>query len=168
MSLSKYQSMRDFTNSREPRGAVRHEPQGWSFVVQRHDARRLHFDLRLEIGGVLKSWAVTKMPSPDPAVRRLAIQVEDHPLAYGRFEGTIPAGQYGAGTVQLWDRGRWRPQSTDSIPHSLKTGRLKFTLYGHRMKGGWALIRLRDERKWLLVKERDKYANPGHPAALAH
>lgn len=132
------------------------------FVVQRHAARSLHYDLRLEVGGVLRSWAVPKGPSMDPKRRVLAIEVEDHPLEYADFEGTIPAGQYGAGRVEIWDRGSW---STDSDPDAaLRAGHLDFTLSGRRLKGGWSLIRMRtSERKpaWLLIKRRDEHARPG-------
>jgi bifunctional non-homologous end joining protein LigD len=144
------------------------------FVIQRHAATRLHFDLRLELDGVYKSWAVTKVPSLDPATKRLAVEVEDHPLDYGTFEGTIPKGQYGGGTVQLWDRGTWKPKS-DNPQRDLAKGLLKFELDGERLQGGWALIRMRDDQRrtarqvrhnWLLVKERDDAAHPGDPDAL--
>jgi bifunctional non-homologous end joining protein LigD len=166
--LSTYHKKRDFKLTREPRGTVgkgdRHR-----FVIQRHDATRLHYDLRLELGGVYKSWAVTKTPSLDPAVKRLAVEVEDHPLEYGTFEGTIPEGQYGGGTVQLWDRGAWRSQ-TDTPERDLEKGHLKFVMDGERMKGKWALIRMRDDRhrpsarvrhNWLLIKEIDGEAHRG-------
>jgi bifunctional non-homologous end joining protein LigD len=145
-------------------------------VIQRHDATRLHYDLRLELDGVYKSWAVTKPPSLDPAVKRLAVEVEDHPLDYGTFEGTIPEGEYGGGTVQLWDRGSWVPQSKAPAARELADGHLKFELEGERMKGGWALIRMRDRNvqpgrkvrhNWLLIKEHDAAARPGQGDALA-
>ena len=139
-------------------------------VVQKHAARRLHYDFRLELDGVLKSWAVTKGPSLDPADKRLAVHVEDHPLAYGSFEGTIPAGQYGAGTVMVWERGTWEPVGD---PHKgFAEGKLKFILHGQRLKGGWTLVRMRGRAQeegrdnWLLIKERDEYARPGHGDAL--
>jgi len=160
--LSTYRAKRDFSATREPRGTVARS-SSYRFVVQKHDATRLHYDLRLELDGVFKSWAVTKTPSLDPAVKRLAIEVEDHPLAYGTFEGNIAEGQYGAGTVQLWDRGKWKPLGDD--PQSdLRKGRLSFELNGERMKGGWALIRLPRRRKqesWLLIKEDDDEAQRG-------
>src|SRR5215467_14118647 len=144
--LSLYQAKRDFTKTAEPSGKARVKAAQYPrFVIQKHAARRLHYDLRLELGGVFKSWAVTKGPSPDPRDKRLAVEVEDHPLDYGDFEGTIPQGQYGGGTVQLWDRGTWTPQSDD--PHrALAKGQLKIELAGKRLRGRWALIRMRDER----------------------
>ncbi|HJW41928.1 MAG TPA: DNA polymerase ligase N-terminal domain-containing protein [Rhizomicrobium sp.] len=167
--LSTYHAKRDFTLTREPRGKVARAKGKHRFVIQRHDATRLHYDLRLELGGVYKSWAVTKTPSLDPAVKRLAIEVEDHPLEYGTFEGTIPQGQYGGGTVQLWDRGTWSPQG-DNPEHDLKAGHLKIVMDGERMKGKWALVRMRDDEErtgrklrhhWLLIKEIDDEAKRG-------
>ncbi|HEY1630049.1 MAG TPA: DNA polymerase ligase N-terminal domain-containing protein [Rhizomicrobium sp.] len=158
--LATYRSKRDFDVTAEPRGARERATKTRRFVIQRHDATRLHYDLRLELDGVYVSWAVTKTPSPDPAVKRLAVHVEDHPLEYGTFEGTIPQGQYGGGTVQLWDRGTWTPQSKDPA-RDLEKGHLKVIFDGKRMHGGWALIRLRDRtprdrgKNWLLIKERD-------------
>jgi bifunctional non-homologous end joining protein LigD len=144
--LETYRRKRNFEQTPEPRGKIlRRAGEALSFVVQRHDARRLHYDLRLELDGVYKSWAVTKVPSLDPAVKRLAIEVEDHPLDYGAFEGTIPKGDYGGGTIQLWDRGIWRPQSSDPA-RDLLDGHLKFELDGERLKGGWALIRMRTRK----------------------
>jgi bifunctional non-homologous end joining protein LigD len=172
--LSLYNKKRDFSLTREPRGTLG-RAKGHRFVIQRHDARRLHFDLRLELDGVYKSWAVTKVPSLDPAVKRLAVEVEDHPLDYGTFEGTIPEGQYGGGTVQLWDRGTWRPQSETPPERDLAEGHLKFDLNGERLNGGWALVRMKDfdrsgrptkRHNWLLIKERDEAAQPGEPDAL--
>src|ERR1700753_29402 len=121
--LAAYHAKRDFGQTAEPKGRIG-KAKGYSFVIQRHAATRLHYDLRLELDGVYRSWAVTKTPSLDPSVRRLAVEVEDHPIEYGTFEGTIPKGQYGGGTVQLWDRGTWAPQGDD--PQSeLKKGHLK-------------------------------------------
>ncbi|MEQ1781738.1 MAG: DNA ligase D [Hyphomonadaceae bacterium] len=159
--LSKYRSMRDFKATPEPRGKVR-KAKGNLFIVQKHDATRLHYDFRLELDGVLLSWAITRGPSLNPADKRLAVHVEDHPVEYGGFEGVIPSG-YGAGTVMLWDRGEWAPQGD---PHAmLKKGNFKFVLFGERLKGGFALIRLKPnpgERSkrdnWLLIKERDDWA----------
>ncbi|HEX3672818.1 MAG TPA: DNA polymerase ligase N-terminal domain-containing protein [Rhizomicrobium sp.] len=163
--LAAYRSKRNFDVTAEPRGAREHKTKSRRFVIQRHDATRLHYDLRLELDGVYKSWAVTKTPSPDPQVKRLAVEVEDHPLEYGTFEGTIPQGEYGGGTVQLWDRGSWTPQSASDPLKDLEKGHLKVTFDGERMQGGWALIRLRDDKaksprrktrhNWLLIKERD-------------
>ena len=135
------------------------------FVIQKHDATRLHYDLRLEADGVFKSWAVTRGPSLDPADKRLAVEVEDHPLDYGDFEGTIPEGEYGGGTVQLWDRGYWAPEDGADPIQALKTGELKFVLEGERLHGGWVLVRIKDRGKrhnWLLIKHRDAAASPGH------
>ena len=167
--LSTYRAKRDFAATREPRGKVAAAKGRHRFVVQRHDATRLHYDLRLELDGVYKSWAVTKTPSLDPAVKRLAVEVEDHPIDYGTFEGTIPKGQYGGGTVQLWDRGTWSPQGDDP-EGELRAGHLKFLIDGERMKGKWALIRMRDDERqpgrkvrhnWLLIKEIDDEARRG-------
>lgn len=160
-SLTKYRSMRDFKGSPEPRGKVK-KTKGHMFIVQKHDATRLHYDFRLELDGVLKSWAVTRGPSLNPADKRLAVEVEDHPVEYGGFEGVIPSG-YGAGTVMLWDRGEWAPQGD---PHRmLKAGNFKFALFGERLKGGFALVRMKPRpgekpgrNNWLLIKERDDWA----------
>ena len=155
--LSAYRARRDFSKTEEPAGGG---VGGGIFVVQHHWARRDHYDFRLEIGGVLASWAVTRGPSVDPADKRLAVRTEDHPLAYAEFEGTIPKGQYGGGTVLIFDRGHWASISPDP-PQALRDGQLKFELFGERMKGRWALVRLRDNgprENWLLVKERDSFA----------
>lgn len=175
--LSDYHAKRDFTKTAEPRGKIaRAQQKVRRFVIQRHDATRLHFDLRLELDGVYKSWAVTKVPSLDPAVKRLAVEVEDHPLDYGTFEGTIPEGEYGGGTVQLWDNGLWLPQGSQPAQRALADGHLKFVMNGERMKGGWALVRMKDKpatgrrkvrHNWLLIKEKDDYAKPDDPDALA-
>jgi len=175
--LSLYNRKRDFAITPEPPGRIA-KAAGTKrrFVIQRHAATRLHFDLRLELNGVYKSWAVTKVPSLDPATKRLAVEVEDHPINYGTFEGTIPKGEYGGGTVQLWDRGTWTSQSTGDPERDLKRGNLKVCFDGELMKGGWALIRLRDKdtgfrrnprHNWLLIKETDDEAQPGEPEALA-
>ena len=171
-ALTLYRQKRDFNKTAEPSGkAVRRRPKSnaLSFVLQKHAATRLHYDFRLELDGVLKSWAVTRGPSLDPADKRLAVEVEDHPLDYGGFEGTIPKGQYGGGTVMLWDHGTWEPMGD---PHEgLERGNLKFNLYGERMKGRWVLVRMKPRRKedrrasaknnWLLIKERDEEARDG-------
>lgn len=162
-TLSQYQGMRNFRETPEPRGRARRRKTGNSFVIQKHDATRLHYDFRLELDGVLLSWAVTKGPSLNPADKRLAVRTEDHPLEYGGFEGIIPSG-YGAGTVILWDNGTWEPE--EDPREGLKKGSLKFTLQGQRLKGSWALVRLkprpgesRKRENWLLIKHRDKYAS---------
>ncbi|HEX4301229.1 MAG TPA: DNA polymerase ligase N-terminal domain-containing protein [Rhizomicrobium sp.] len=166
--LSTYHAKRDFKQTREPKGRVERGDKH-RFVIQRHAATRLHYDLRLELDGVYKSWAVTKTPSLDPAVKRLAVEVEDHPIEYGTFEGTIPHGQYGGGTVQLWDRGTWAPQGDDP-EGELAKGHLKIVMDGERMQGKWALVRMRDDAKrpgrkvrhnWLLIKEIDDDAKRG-------
>jgi bifunctional non-homologous end joining protein LigD len=173
--LTEYRKKRDFTITSEPsgEGGVAHNTR--RFVVQKHAATRLHYDLRLELEGVYKSWAVTKVPSLDPAVRRLAVEVEDHPLDYGTFEGTIPKGQYGGGTVLLWDNGSWTPQTDEPAAQALADGHLKFELSGQRLKGRWALVRMRDEEarrgrkvrhNWLLIKEKDAVARPGDADSL--
>ncbi len=166
--LAKYRAKRDFEKTAEPSGSRRvAASKELRFVIQKHAARRLHYDLRLELGGVFKSWAVTKGPSLDPADKRLAVEVEDHPLDYGDFEGTIPKGQYGGGTVQIWDRGYWRPEGDESAEAQLEKGELKFTLLGERLSGSWVLVRMRGDRwggkrtNWLLIKHRDESARPG-------
>ncbi|MDB6092036.1 MAG: dependent ligase [Gammaproteobacteria bacterium] len=171
--LSKYRAKRDFTRTAEPSGAVGVVPAEYRrFVVQKHAARRLHYDLRLELDGVFKSWAVTRGFSLDPGEKRLAVEVEDHPLAYGDFEGTIPAGQYGGGTVQLWDRGFWAPEGNTSPEAALAAGELKFALEGQRLHGSWVLVRMKGDRfggkrtNWLLIKHRDEYARPGDSDSL--
>src|SRR6187455_3162769 len=163
--LSKYRSKRNFTVTDEPSGENEVATSDHlRFVIQKHAARRLHYDLRLELGGVFKSWAVTKGPSPDPRDKRLSVEVEDHPLDYGDFEGTIPKGEYGGGTVQLWDRGVWAPLPGVVASAALKSGQLKFLLAGERLKGEWVLVRLKRDRNarqranWLLIKHRDRYA----------
>ena len=160
--LSVYRKKRDFEKTAEPSGKVVVAPsKRRRFVIQKHDATRLHYDLRLEFDGVFKSWAVTRGPSLDPHDKRLAVEVEDHPLDYGDFEGTIPKGQYGGGTVQLWDRGYWEAADPDK---GFKKGDLKFTLDGEKLHGGWVLVRMRHDRNggkrtnWLLIKHRDEYS----------
>ena len=172
--LNTYQAKRNFGVTPEPKGRKAKTRQtGLRYLIQRHAASRLHYDFRIEHDGVLKSWAVTKAPSRDPHVKRLAVEVEDHPLDYGGFEGIIPAGNYGAGTVQLWDVGEWTPQDAD-LDAAFKKGVVKLTLDGERLKGGWALIRLKSDRgkpskrpNWLLLKEKDEYAVDGEGDALA-
>jgi bifunctional non-homologous end joining protein LigD len=163
--LTTYRKKRDFEVTSEPSGDVKVAPsRERRFVIQKHAATRLHYDLRLEFGGVFKSWAVTRGPSLDPHDKRLAVEVEDHPLDYGDFEGTIPEGQYGGGTVQLWDRGYWE---SDDPERGFKKGDLKFTLYGDKLHGSWVLVRMKGDRyggkrtNWLLIKHRDEYAREG-------
>jgi bifunctional non-homologous end joining protein LigD len=164
-NLSTYRKKRDFGKTAEPSGDAPIKPsKRRRFVVQKHDATRLHYDLRLEFDGVFKCWAVTRGPSLDPSDKRLAVEVEDHPLDYGDFEGTIPKGQYGGGTVQLWDRGFWE---SDDPEKGFKKGDLKFTLHGEKLHGSWVLVRMRWDRdggkrtNWLLIKHRDEYAREG-------
>ncbi|TMS57720.1 DNA ligase D [Imbroritus primus] len=171
-ALQRYRARRDFHKTPEPAGrAARRAHADGCYVVQRHHASHLHYDFRLELDGVLKSWAVPKGPSLDPAVKRLAGQVEDHPLGYASFEGEIPAGQYGAGQVRIWDRGTWQP--LDDAHAGLQRGRLRFRLLGGRLAGDWILVRTSGkDTQWLLRKTADAFALPGHdaehaPAALA-
>jgi bifunctional non-homologous end joining protein LigD len=171
--LSAYRAKRDFSKTAEPSGKARAAPSSrLRFVIQKHAARRLHYDLRLELNGTFKSWAVTRGPSLDPADKRLAVEVEDHPLDYGDFEGTIPAGEYGGGTVQLWDRGYWAPEGDRSAQEAFDSGDLKFTLDGERLHGSWVLVRMRGDRhggkrtNWLLIKHRDADARPGDADTL--
>ncbi len=169
-SLRDYQRKRDFSRTAEPKGAVgkgagRRKSASQSgklrYLIQKHDATRLHYDFRLEWNGTLMSWAVPKGPSENPDDKRLAVHVEDHPLEYGKFEGTIPKGQYGGGTVMLWDTGTWQPHE-DDVAEAMKKGKLSFTLHGKRLQGNWALVRLRkrspkDKDNWLLIKEHDEF-----------
>lgn len=168
--LARYRSMRDFGKTAEPAGAERTQASNrLRFVIQKHAATRLHYDFRLELNGVFLSWAVTRGPSLDPADKRLAVQTEDHPLDYGDFEGTIPKGEYGGGTVSLWDRGYWEPEGDPEA--MLKGGDLKFTLDGQRLKGSWVLVRMKrrgNEKRdnWLLIKHRDGWAVEAEGGAL--
>src|SRR5215211_9386624 len=170
--LSTYRKKRDFGKTAEPSGEVKVAPaKQRRFVIQKHDATRLHYDLRLEFDGVFKSWAVTKGPSLDPHDKRLAVEVEDHPLDYGDFEGTIPKGQYGGGTVMLWDRGYWEPEGGGDPHAGLRKGDFKIVLDGERLKGGWVLVRMkRREREkrdnWLLIKHHDGYEKEGPEAQV--
>jgi bifunctional non-homologous end joining protein LigD len=163
VSLNEYRAKRDFTKTPEPSGAAaprRGSTKTRFFCVQKHLATQLHYDLRLEHDGVLLSWAVPKGPSLDPALKRLAMQTEDHPIDYGEFEGVIPEG-YGAGVVMLWDRGTWEPEVED-VAAALRKGDLKIRLHGYKLKGSWALVRTRgyggSGRSWLLIKHRDEWA----------
>ncbi len=176
MSLKEYERKRKFADTPEPK-PVQAEHGGWRFVVQKHRASRLHYDFRLELDGVLKSWAVPKGPSLDPADKRLAMQVEDHPVEYINFEGRIPEGNYGAGTVMAWDQGKWIPEGTEKMTDAeraaharamLEKGDLKFRVNGTKLKGSWVLAKMRSRRpgskgtEWLLIKHRDEAAESGY------
>jgi len=164
-NLTTYRKKRDFSKTAEPSGEARvatsKQPR---FVIQKHAATRLHYDFRLEYDGVFKSWAVTRGPSLDPKQKRLAVETEDHPLDYGDFEGTIPKGQYGGGTVQIWDRGYWYSADPEK---GFAKGDLKFALLGDKLKGEWVLVRMKGDRfggkrtNWLLIKHRDEWAKDG-------
>ena len=170
LDIETYNKKRDFSKTKEPKGR-RLKGKGDSFVVQKHDASRLHWDFRLELDGVLKSWAVPKGPSVDPDDKRLAMRTEDHPLDYGDFEGTIPKAEYGGGTVMLWDRGRWIPEPGKDPSKTIEEGHLHFTLEGERMKGEWVMFRLKPKpgekaEPWMLKKVGDDHAQPGNGEAL--
>src|SRR5437870_5576323 len=159
--LAKYRAKRNFKKTAEPSGKREVAPApALRYVIQKHDATRLHYDFRLELDGVFKSWAVTRGPSADPHDRRLAVEVEDHPLDYGDFEGIIPKGQYGGGAVMLWDRGWWEPEPGTDPHEGLRRGDLKIIMHGERVKGGYVLVRMKrreGEKKdnWLLIKHHD-------------
>lgn len=166
MPTQEYNRKRDFKGTPEPRGRVRSKAKKSPrmFVVQEHHASHLHYDFRLELNGVLKSWAVPKGPSLDPKVKRLAVEVEDHPLDYGSFEGVIPEGHYGAGHVHIWDTGVWVPIGSPRA--GLAKGHLEFELKGKHLHGRWMLLRTQraagKKAQWLLVKRTDEYAQKGH------
>ncbi len=171
--LSTYRAKRDFEITAEPSGKTKVAPgERLRFVIQKHDATRLHYDLRLEHEGVFKSWAVTRGPSRDPADKRLAVEVEDHPLDYGDFEGTIPQGQYGGGTVMLWDRGYFASTPGTTVAKGLAKGDLKVVFAGERMQGSWVLVRMKHDRaggkrtNWLLIKHRDEFSREDDGDAL--
>jgi bifunctional non-homologous end joining protein LigD len=164
--LKKYKQMRDFGDTPEPAGRTKKLAKGPIFVIQKHQASHLHYDFRLEMEGVLKSWAVPKGPSYDPTVRRLAMMTEDHPYDYAAFEGVIPAGNYGAGNVIIWDQGQWEfIEPGDDPVAALKSGKLTFRMFGKKMFGEWALVKIRGKsgsdkgNEWLLLKHRDEFAN---------
>jgi len=166
-TLKEYQGKRNFAVTTEPSGSSKVRPASKSdllYVIQKHQASHLHYDFRLEWRGVLLSWAVPKGPSLDASVKRLATQVEDHPLDYGGFEGIIPEGQYGGGTVMLWDRGTWIPEVPD-VDVALREGNLKFSLAGKKLRGSWVLVRTKSglggskRPTWLLIKHRDRFAS---------
>src|SRR6478752_6272549 len=167
MTLVHYKNKRNFRHTPEPGGAKSVVPAPkLTFVIQRHQSSHLHYDFRLEMDGVLKSWAVPKGPSMNPVDKRLAVMVEDHPVSYIGFYGSIPEGNYGAGTVDIWDEGTYTPVDAKgnaiTEKQALKTlegGDLKFELNGKHLKGGFALVRMRDEKSWLLIKHRDKYSS---------
>ena len=168
MTLTKYNEKRNFEVTPEPsgKGAKASEGRG-IFVVQKHRATALHYDFRLEFGGTLLSWAVPKGPSLDPSVKRLAMQVEDHPIDYASFEGVIPEGEYGGGTVMVWDNGTWEPEQED-VAASIEKGDFKFKLHGKKLKGSWVLVRTRgfgSKPSWLLIKHRDDFASTEDVAA---
>lgn len=170
--LDTYRAKRDFSRTGEPAGARgQAAKKGHAYLIQKHEARQLHFDFRLEHEGVLKSWAIPRGPSMDPGDKRLAVRTEDHPVEYGDFEGSIPKGQYGGGTVMLWDEGSWEP--VEDPDEGFREGKLKFVVHGKRLKGGFALVRLRSDtgrkqgkENWLLIKEKDEYARPGEGGDL--
>src|SRR5436305_8951396 len=163
MSLEKYREKRDFKKSSEPSGKTQSAAKTKSsllYVIQKHRATQLHYDFRLEFNGVLLSWAIPKGPSLDPSVKRLAMQVEDHPVEYANFEGVIPEGEYGGGTVMVWDTGSWLPEQ-EEVAAALTKGDLKFTLRGKKLRGSWVLVRTRgfgrsSGKSWLLIKHRDR------------
>ncbi|RST30222.1 DNA ligase D [Sphingomonas ginkgonis] len=170
LTIETYNEKRDFSKTAEPKGR-KAKTKGHSFVVQKHDATRLHYDFRLELDGVLKSWAVPKGPSLDPHDNRLAARTEDHPLDYGSFEGTIPKGEYGGGTVMLWDQGSWTPEPGKDPSKTIEEGHLHFRLEGERMKGDWVMFRMKGRpgergEPWMLKKVTDDFANPDHGEAL--
>ena len=168
--LEEYRRKRDFSRTAEPRGGSVSKRHKLAFVIQKHAASHLHYDLRLELDGVMKSWAVPKGPSLDPSIKRLAMEVEDHPIEYNTFEGTIPEGEYGGGTVMLWDRGTYTyggsdPDPLEGLRNGFRKGDFKFILQGKRLKGSWVLVRTRRDPRgraqWLLIKHKDEYASPG-------
>jgi bifunctional non-homologous end joining protein LigD len=163
-SIARYNRKRDFEQTPEPAGkAVKRSGRSLRFIVQKHHASSLHYDFRLEAAGVLKSWAVPKGPSLDPADKRLAMRVEDHPLAYSNFEGIIPKGNYGAGEVIVWDRGTYRPKGAERAEKAIDSGEIKFTLRGTKLRGGFTLVKMRArdgaDNAWLLIKERDEFVD---------
>lgn len=166
MALTEYKKKRKFDKTPEPGPKEKRTRTGRLFVVQKHRATQLHYDFRLEVDGVLKSWAVPKGPSLDPKVKRLAMHVEDHPVDYAKFEGVIPEGEYGGGTVMVWDYGTYKPENNVDVGEALRKGELKFALDGKKLKGSWVLVRTRD-RQWLLLKHRDYYTTEEEVTELA-
>lgn len=172
--LAEYNRKRDFSRTKEPEGRVpKKTGKQLQFVVQKHAASHLHYDFRLELDGVMKSWAVPKGPSLDPAVRRLAMEVEDHPISYNTFEGTIPEGEYGGGTVMLWDQGTYEAEDgggVESLRRGYEKGDLKITMHGKRLRGSWVLVRMNrpGRPQWLLIKHRDETADPSRDITAEH
>jgi bifunctional non-homologous end joining protein LigD len=170
--LAEYNRKRDFSRTREPEGKVpKAKGKQLHFVIQKHAASHLHYDFRLELDGVMKSWAVPKGPSLDPSVKRLAMEVEDHPISYNTFEGTIPQGEYGGGTVMLWDRGTYEAEDgggVESLREGYRKGDLKIVLHGKRLHGAFVLVRMNrpGRPQWLLIKHRDDYADPDRDITL--
>jgi bifunctional non-homologous end joining protein LigD len=167
MSLTAYRSKRAFAKTPEPAGRVRQRSRSRMFVVQKHDASRLHYDFRLAVNGVLASWAVPKGPSMNPADKRLAVRTEDHPPEYAKFEGVIQPGQYGAGTVMVWDLGKYEPLENRPLEEQLADGKVGIVLQGEKLRGGFTLVQLENRSmnssrrdNWLLIKTRDEYADP--------
>jgi bifunctional non-homologous end joining protein LigD len=160
MGLADYKKKRRFNKTPEPGPEKKTSELGNIFVVQKHRATQLHYDFRLEADGVLLSWAVPRGPSMDPTVKRMAVHVEDHPVDYAGFEGVIPEGEYGGGTVMVWDYGIYGPENTKSVTKAVAKGELKFALLGQKLKGSFVLVRTGD-RQWLMIKHRDKYAEEG-------
>ena len=164
MALTEYRKKRKFDKTPEPGPKEKRTRTGRMFVIQKHRATQLHYDFRLEVDGVLKSWAVPKGPSLDPSVKRLAMQVEDHAVDYAKFEGVIPEGEYGGGTVMVWDYGTYKPENATDVSQALKKGELKFSLNGKKLKGSWVLVRTGGrypgggDRSWLLIKHKDDWA----------
>ena len=165
-SLTEYKKKRKFDKTPEPGPTKKRTKSGRIFVVQKHRATQLHYDFRLEAEGVLKSWAVPKGPSLDPKVKRLAMQVEDHPVDYAKFEGVIPEGEYGGGTVMVWDYGTYQTENKEDVGEALRKGELKFSLNGKKLQGSWVLVRTRN-RQWLLMKHRDHYTTEEEVTDLA-
>jgi bifunctional non-homologous end joining protein LigD len=177
--LTEYRRKRDFTRTGEPEGGKRKKSPRLAYAIQKHAASRLHYDLRLELDGVMKSWAIPKGPSLDPSVKRLAIHVEDHPIEYNAFEGTIPEGEYGGGTVMMWDQGTYtspgqEDDREDALREGYRKGDFKFVLRGKRLKGSWVLVRTRAggdksrQNQWLLIKHRDAEADPDTDPVAEH
>jgi bifunctional non-homologous end joining protein LigD len=172
--LAEYNAKRDFSRTEEPAGTVpKTKGRALHFVIQKHAASHLHYDFRLELDGVMKSWAVPKGPSLDPSVKRLAMEVEDHPISYNTFEGTIPQGEYGGGTVMLWDRGTYEAEDgggAESLRRGYEKGDLEIVLHGDRLEGGWALVRMKrpGRPQWLLIKHRDDTADPSTDVAAEY